>query len=101
MSSAYTPDQIERFISLIKLPPKYHPTKNPAKDLAFLTNLHVHTISTLPYENLGWHYCTTKDYWKLSLAPEDLYQKFVGDGRGRGGYCMELSLFYTQVRSYG
>jgi arylamine N-acetyltransferase len=94
MYSAYTPDQISRFLTHIHLPPKYHPSTNPPLDISFLTALHTHTISTIPYENLSLHY--SKDR-KVSLDPTDLYQKLVLGGHGRGGYCMENSLFYLHI----
>jgi hypothetical protein len=75
MASAYNLEQIERFLSLIELPAKYHPSSKPALNEAFLNRLHVHMISTVPYENLSLHYNTSKSFWKVSLDPADLYQK--------------------------
>jgi len=94
MVSAYTPEQIDRFLSLIKLPSRFHPHNDPPRDIAFLTNLHIHCISTIPYENLSLHYSPNKG---VSLDPDDLYQKVVLNGRGRGGYCMENSLFFMHM----
>jgi arylamine N-acetyltransferase len=85
MTSAYSAAQIERFLSLIELPSKYYPSNNPVLDEALLNRLHVHMVSTVPYENLGLHYDTSTSFWKLSLDPADLYQKIVVNGRGRGG----------------
>lgn len=57
-------------------------------------------LSTAPYENLDLHYAARER--SISLDPQHLYQKIVVDGRGRGGYCMELSLFYNHIlRSLG
>ena len=95
MASAYTPSQIPAFLEHVRLPSKYHPINTPPRDLAFLTDLHTHTISTLPYENLALHYTTTNR--TISLDPQDLYQKIVLGGRGRGGYCMELSILYNHI----
>ncbi|TVY91737.1 Arylamine N-acetyltransferase, partial [Lachnellula willkommii] len=45
------------------------------------------------------HYSATH---AVSLDPQVLFQKIVGDGRGRGGYCMENSiLFYHVLRALG
>ena len=95
MTSAYTPAQIRAFLDLIDIPQKHLRDGSPSRDLEFLTNLHTHTISTLPYENLSLHYSTTNRI--ISLEPRDLYRKIVLDGRGRGGYCMELSILYNHI----
>lgn len=94
MASTYSLDQVSRFFDLIDLPKKYHLSANPPRDLAFLSALHVHTISTVPYENLDIHYSPTHGN---SLDPQDLYRKIVLDGRGRGGYCMENSIFFNHI----
>ncbi|KAK4901380.1 hypothetical protein LTR27_001938 [Elasticomyces elasticus] len=94
MACAYTTDQLEAFFSLIGLPETLKLNNYPQRDLALLTALHVHTISTIPYENLSLHYSAHKG---VSLDPTDLYQKIVVNGRGRGGYCMENSLFYLHM----
>ncbi len=94
MASAYTKDQLEQFLSYIQLPSKYLLSSNPARDLSFLTVLHTHMLSTVPYENLTIHYSKSHT---ISLDPQVLFQKIVVDGRGRGGYCMENSLFFTQI----
>lgn len=94
MASVYSPAQISAFLTLIQLPQKYHPENNPPRDLAFLTALHVHTISTIPYENLSLHYSPTHI---ISIHPQDAYTKIVEGGRGRGGYCMEVSIMFNHI----
>jgi arylamine N-acetyltransferase len=94
MASAYTPMQILAFLHYIRLPEKYYPANMPSHNAAFLTALHVHTISTIPYENLILHYSRDR---KISLNPQHIYQKIVGDGRGRGGYCMEVAILFNHV----
>ena len=94
MISAYSQEQLANFLSHIQIPSKYRPHNDPPRDIAFLTNLHTHTLSTVPYENLSIHY--SKDH-RISLDPQHLYQKIVVEARGRGGYCMENSLFYNQI----
>ncbi|KAF2474950.1 arylamine N-acetyltransferase 4 [Lindgomyces ingoldianus] len=96
MASAYSPEQISTYLKHIKLPQKYH-AENQASyphNLAFLAALHVHTISTIPYENLSIHYSSNR---KISLDPQHLFQKIVGGGRGRGGYCMENSILFNHI----
>ena len=95
MTSAYTPSQISAYLHLIGLDPSYHPSANPPPklDLFYLHMLHLHHISTIPYENLLLHYSPTRD---VPLDPQLLYAKFMA-GRGRGGYCMETSIFYYHV----
>lgn len=94
MASAYSKDQLKQYLSLIQLPKKYHPDNDPPRDLAFLSCLHTHMLSTVPYENLTLHYSKSH---AITLDPEVLFQKIVTDGRGRGGYCMEDSLFYMHM----
>jgi arylamine N-acetyltransferase len=94
MASVFTSEQIAAFLNLIQLPAQYLPAKNPPLDLAFLSALHVHTISTIPYDNLSLHYSATH---KFSIKPQDTYKKFVEWGRGRGGYCMENSIFFNHI----
>ncbi|OMP81585.1 Arylamine N-acetyltransferase [Diplodia seriata] len=87
-----TPDELDRYLDHIRLPRKFRRDKNPAPDLAFLTALHVHHISTLPYENLSLHYA--KDV-NVSLDAHEILGKFLSNGRG--GYCMEHSIFFNNV----
>jgi arylamine N-acetyltransferase len=94
MACAYTPAQISAFLTHIQLPQKYHPENHPVHDVAFLTALHVHTISAIPYENLSLHYSPTHT---ISIDPQHAFQKIVEGGRGRGGYCMEVSILFNHV----
>ena len=94
MASVLTSEQLSEFLRYIGLPQRYHLESDPPRDLAFLKALHIHTISTVPYENLSLHYSKTRT---ISTDPQDAFQKVVGDGRGRGGYCMELSLLFNHI----
>lgn len=94
MGSAYTPEQVSQYLKYIEFPAKYHPENYPPRDIAFLTALKTHQISKVPYENLSLHY--SKEH-AISLEPQHLFQKVVGNARGRGGYCMEGSLFFHQM----
>lgn len=94
MASAYSQHQLDRFLAHVGLPPGLRVQDDGPKDLALLGRLHTHMLSTVPYENLTIHY--SKDH-TISLDPQRLFEKIVVENRGRGGYCMENSLFYTQM----
>lgn len=98
-SSILTEAQLSTYLSHINLPIPFHSyrytTKNsPASDLHFLTLLHTHTITTLPYENLSLHYNPTHT---TTVSPLTTYHKTITTPHSRGGYCMELSLLYLHV----
>lgn len=92
MNSPLTPDEIDRYFDHIQLPQKYRRDKNPPLDVAFLTALHIHHISTLPYENLSLHYAKEVN---VSLDAHQILGKFLANGRG--GYCMEHSIFFNHL----
>lgn len=94
MPSPYTEEQVSQFLTLIDIPSRYQVHNDPQRDISFLTALHTHMISTVPYENLSIHYSKSHT---ISLDPQVLFQKIVLDGRGRGGYCMENSLFFNLI----
>ena len=97
MSSAYSPDQTKAYLDYIGLPLSRQKQNEPT--LAFLSDLHTHTLSTVPYENLSFHY---SDKHTNSLHPQEIFRKIVLDRRGRGGYCMEISILYNHIlRSLG
>lgn len=56
--------------------------------------LHVHVISSLPYENLSLHYDPAH---YITLDPQYLFEKMILRGRGRGGFCMEIAILYNHV----
>lgn len=92
--SSYSREQVEQFLAYIGFPKRFRnvETLQPSADL--LKALHVHTIATLPYENLSLHY---NEKHAISLDPQHLFQKIVGDRRGRGGYCMENAILYNHI----
>jgi arylamine N-acetyltransferase len=94
MASAYSLAQIEQYEEYVSLPTRFRKASKPALDSAYLTALHIHQISSIPYENLILHYST---HHTVSLDPETLFNKMVTDKRGRGGYCMENSIFFNHV----
>lgn len=97
-NSTFTRCQLDQYFDHIELPAKYRaPTSR--LDVNYLAALHIHHISTIPYENLALHYSPTRT---ISLKPEDLFNKFVTKECNRGGYCLENSLFFTYIlRSLG
>ena len=94
MASAYNADQIDQYLKHVDLPSKYHHAASPALNLDYLTALHTHQIFSVPYENLSLHYSS---HHTVSLDPQVLFQKIVLDKRGRGGYCMEISIFFNHI----
>jgi arylamine N-acetyltransferase len=91
-TSAYTTEQISVYLELINLPKRFWPAANPPLDLELLTALHVHSISTVPYENLSLHYSPSRE---ISLEPQRIYEKFMRNGRG--GYCFEHGIFFNNI----
>jgi len=81
MAFTLTPSQVDAYLHRIGLPQKYFPASNPPVDLAYITALHVHHITSIPYENLSIHYSSEHN---VSLVPTVLYDKIVASGRGRG-----------------
>jgi arylamine N-acetyltransferase len=95
----YTSEQLAQYVDYIHLPRKYYPSSSLQLEIELLTALHVHQISTIPYENLSLHYST---HHSISLDPQHLFRKFVIKGCNRGGYCMEVSLmFLWMLQKYG
>jgi hypothetical protein len=94
MASAYTSSQIIHYEEYVSLPSRFRLSEKPALTLEYLTALHIHQVSAVPYENLILHY--SKEH-AVSLNPQHLYDKIVTNARGRGGYCMENSIFFNHV----
>ena len=55
-------------------------------------------ITTFPFENLAIHYSPTH---VVNIRPEALYEKMIecdkDQRRGKGGYCMEVGIFFDHV----
>ncbi|KAL9100884.1 MAG: hypothetical protein Q9163_003795 [Psora crenata] len=101
----YTDTQLAKFLAHISLPdvvlPNVHTAAHgsPDQSLVFLAMLQKNTLATVPFEDLSIHYSA---HHKVSIDPAEVFQKVVGRGRGRGGYCMELNcLFGSVLRSFG
>jgi arylamine N-acetyltransferase len=93
--STLTAEQLATYLDLIDLPAAYRPAASPALDHGLLAALHKHHITTFPYENLALHYRGAGD-GGIALDLASLATKFLA-GRGRGGYCMENTLFFNHV----
>lgn len=89
--------QVAEFLSYIQLPQSlqsYRYTSNPQTDLHFLNQLHIHTISAIPYENLWLHYNRTHIN---TILPQTTFANVVTSARGRGGYCFQLSILFNHI----
>lgn len=91
MAVAYNQEQVQQYLDYIGLPESL---RNEPPSLKLLRALHVHTISTLPYENLSIHYNPTHS---IDLDPQVLFRKIVTEARGRGGFCMENAILYNHI----
>ncbi|KAH7152940.1 hypothetical protein EDB81DRAFT_718566 [Dactylonectria macrodidyma] len=91
MASAYSFKQLQQFYAHIGLPEHLH---HEPPTLSLLQALHVHTLSTLPYENLSLHYNASH---QIQLDPQHLFRKIVTNSRGRGGFCMEIAILYNHI----
>lgn len=97
--SAYSESQITAWLQHIGLPSSYEqyiykPTAFPKTEKS-LKVLFRAQITTFPYENLSVHYSPTH---LVDIHPDALYTKMMGAlSNGRGGYCMELSIFFHHM----
>ena len=79
--------------------PSLHQGGDGSASLEFLRILQIHQLSKVPFENLSIHYSA---HHTVSLDADTLYEKIVGNARGRGGYCMENNCFFgTILRTLG
>ncbi|KAL6821502.1 arylamine N-acetyltransferase 2 [Trichoderma camerunense] len=98
-ASAYSEPQITAWLQHIGLPSAYEqyiykPTAFPKTEQS-LKVLFRAQITTFPYENLSVHYSPTH---LVDIHPDALYTKMMGAlSNGRGGYCMELSIFFHHM----
>ncbi|KAL7941253.1 arylamine N-acetyltransferase 2 [Trichoderma barbatum] len=98
-ASFYSSSQITAWLQHIRLPTTYEPyIYNPSsfpKTEQSLKALFRAQITTFPYENLSVHYSPTH---LVNIQPDALYNKMMGPfSNGRGGYCMELSIFFHHM----
>lgn len=90
MATVFTPEDVHRYYELIQLPTQFH---SYPPNLKLLQTIHVYQISTMPYENLSIHYSPSH---QTVINPREAFNKFLS-GRGRGGYCMEIGIFYLHM----
>jgi hypothetical protein len=97
--SAYSRSQVVAWLQQIRLPLYYRqyiddPQAFP-KTKESLKVLFSAQITSFPYENLSVHYSPTH---LVNIRPSTLYTKLMGPlSNGRGGYCMELSIFFHHM----
>ncbi|UNI17781.1 hypothetical protein JDV02_004100 [Purpureocillium takamizusanense] len=97
--SVYSDDQVAAWLRRISLPAQYAqyistPSAIP-KTEECLRILFRCQITTFPYENLTVHYSPTH---RVDINPRSLYSKMMEPPHnGRGGYCMELSIFFHHM----
>ncbi|KAK1067280.1 hypothetical protein LTR12_010078 [Friedmanniomyces endolithicus] len=103
----YTPQQLHAVYDRINLPPRfrYEPGDFSREVVrhhdghGFLGALVTHMLAHIPFENLSLHYSPTH---AVSIHPDALFQKFIRQDMGRGGYCLENNVFLgTVMRSLG
>ncbi|CAI6322394.1 unnamed protein product [Periconia digitata] len=99
----YTPTQISAYLTRLAIPASSQKTSitslDPDSALTYLALLQRHHLATIPFENLTLHY---SPHHQITLHPDELYRKIIGDANGRGGYCMENnSLFGALLKSLG
>ena len=85
--AGYSALEIEGYFQRIGLPAHYHQRNGREEHdvaLEFLSVLQKYQLARVPFENLSLHYSQDR---RVSLEPQDLYNKVVN--RGRGGFCME------------
>jgi arylamine N-acetyltransferase len=93
MSSLFTDAEIDAYLEYIQLPSEYRTSSTLPRDISFLTKLHIHNISHVPYENLPLHYSEARI---IDVNPRAVYNKIMTK-RGRGGQCMELNCLLTYI----
>ncbi|KAJ3482099.1 hypothetical protein NLG97_g7656 [Lecanicillium saksenae] len=96
--STYSASQVTAWLRRLGLPTTYQkyvddPTAIP-KSYEALELLFKSQITVFPYENLTVHYSSSH---LVNIKPELLYSKMMDTNRGRGGYCMELSIFFHHM----
>ncbi|KAF1849036.1 arylamine N-acetyltransferase 2 [Cucurbitaria berberidis CBS 394.84] len=95
--SVFSENQLSTFLKYVGLPLSLQQQRcsgDASKDLHFLTRLHTHMISTVPYENLWLHY---NPKHTNTIRPQDTYSNVVINNRGRGGYCFQVSIFFNHI----
>ncbi|PVH88491.1 arylamine N-acetyltransferase 1 [Cadophora sp. DSE1049] len=95
----YSQEQVSAYLARIsfasrKCKPITPETVRSADGLNYLTTLQICHLASIPFESLSLHYSQDRN---ISLDEEALFDKMVGSGSGRGGYCMEQNLFFGTI----
>lgn len=98
-----TPEQVARYFDRLGLAKELRRYSvaglNACETLDYLALLQKLHLATIPFENLNLHYSA---HGTVSVHPDQLFNKIVGDNKGRGGYCMENNcLFGMLLKSLG
>ncbi|KAF2642553.1 cysteine proteinase [Massarina eburnea CBS 473.64] len=102
--SGYTKAQISEYFDRLRLPEERRRYDvaglEPGDALEYLGTLQRLHLAEIPFENLTLHYSPHR---QICIHAEELFTKIIGDGNGRGGYCMENNglfgtLLYCQHR---
>ncbi|KAF2116263.1 arylamine N-acetyltransferase 1 [Lophiotrema nucula] len=99
----YSREQVAQYYDRLNLPDEQREFDiaglKPEDELAYLSLLQKLHLVAIPFENLTLHY---SHHRQVTVHPEELFKKIIGDNNGRGGYCMENNcLFGTLLRSIG
>lgn len=90
MRPKYSADQISKYFDRLGLSEEqrvYDVAKlSPEDALRYLSLLQKQHLVHIPFENLTLHYSAHR---QISIHPDELFNKIIGDNNGRGGYCME------------
>jgi arylamine N-acetyltransferase len=86
----FSRQQVDQYFNRLKIAEtqrKYDVAElDPEEAYRYLALLQKHQLVEVPFENLSLHYSPHR---QISLHPEELFKKIIGDNNGRGGYCME------------
>lgn len=101
-ASEFSTSQLSKYLKYIRLPAEYAPyiddPESFPKTEEALTALFRCQITRFPYDNLSVHYSETN---LIDITPSSIYLKFMGsddsEPSGRGGYCLECSIFFNHV----
>lgn len=98
-----SPQQTAQYLDRLQIPEDQRiydvAALKPEHAYQYLALLQKHQLVQVPFENLTLHYSPHR---QISLHPEQLFKKIIGDNNGRGGYCMENNgLFGMLLRSLG
>ncbi|KAJ5219583.1 hypothetical protein N7468_008787 [Penicillium chermesinum] len=102
MASAFSQQQLSKYLRYMALPAQYAPylddPQSFPKTEEALTHLFRCQVTRFPYDNLTVHYSATH---LANIDPAAIYNKFMGVGDAapshRGGYCLECSIFFHHV----